>query len=67
MPSQAAEVDEELDSLLRAAVKRQLVADVPVGVFLSGGIDSSLLVAAAVRSKIDLPCHTIELPTRRLP
>lgn len=36
-------------SLLEAAVKRQLVSDVPVGVFLSGGIDSSAVVAFASR------------------
>lgn len=36
-----------LESTLHAAVKRQLVADVPVGIFLSGGIDSSLLTAIA--------------------
>ncbi len=40
---------EELRTLLDAAVKRRLVADVPVGVFLSGGIDSSAITAFASR------------------
>jgi len=39
----------ELLRLLDAAVARRLVADVPVGVFLSGGVDSTAITALAVR------------------
>jgi asparagine synthase (glutamine-hydrolysing) len=41
---------DELQSRLEAAVKRQMVADVPVGILLSGGIDSSLVAAIAARA-----------------
>jgi asparagine synthase (glutamine-hydrolysing) len=41
---------ERVAELLLAAVKRQAVADVPVAALLSGGIDSSLVVAAHARS-----------------
>jgi asparagine synthase (glutamine-hydrolysing) len=36
---------EHLRMLLRASIKEQMIADVPIGVFLSGGVDSSLTVA----------------------
>ena len=50
VPKQPAEQwAEHLIHLLELAVKRRLVADVPLGVFLSGGLDSSIITALAAR------------------
>src|SRR5205814_884952 len=45
-------VQEEARALLNEVVSMQMVSDVPVGVFLSGGIDSSAIVAILARDGI---------------
>ena len=44
-PKSTEEALEELSTLYKQAIKRQLLSDVPVGLLLSGGIDSGLLLA----------------------
>jgi asparagine synthase (glutamine-hydrolysing) len=46
---------------VRRAVHRQMVADVPVGAFLSGGLDSSAVVAFARELNPEIRCFTIDV------
>ncbi|MCU1282308.1 MAG: asnB, partial [bacterium] len=49
----------ELEALLQASVKKRLVADVPLGVFLSGGVDSSTVAALAARERSGIETFSI--------
>lgn len=51
-----------VEALLEDAVRRQLVADVPVGILLSGGLDSSLVTAMAARATSRVRTFTISFP-----
>lgn len=64
-PIQQMSEDEAIEALSREldeAVERQMVSDVPVGAFLSGGLDSSLIVALMAKhtEASSLPCYTIK-------
>lgn len=50
----------EVRDALKTAVSNQLISDVPVGAFLSGGLDSSAVVAFAREKNPDIECFTIE-------
>lgn len=55
------QAEERLGKLLTDAVRRQMVSDVPLGLFLSGGIDSGLLLHAACqdRKPSEVNSHTL--------
>jgi asparagine synthase (glutamine-hydrolysing) len=55
----AGDATEQLLELYRGAVKRHLLADVPVGILLSGGLDSGLLLALMNEQGHDWPAYTI--------
>jgi len=54
------EVTEELEDILKTSFKYRMVSDVPVGMFLSGGIDSSL-VTAMLQKEYNTPLKTFTI------
>lgn len=60
LPFEPDNLANELDGVLRRAVKREMVADVELGAFLSGGIDSSLIVSL-MQAQSDRPVRTFTI------
>src|SRR5260370_18796569 len=61
-PKNFKDAAKQLASLLEETVRDHLIADVPVGVFLSSGLDSTALVALASRCQSDLRTFTVVFP-----
>src|SRR5271165_5620592 len=58
-PKEDQEAEKELFDLYEAAVERHLISDVPVGILLSGGLDSGLLLALMNRHGKGWPAYTV--------
>jgi asparagine synthase (glutamine-hydrolysing) len=59
-------IREEVEARLTTAVRRRLISDVPIGAFLSGGVDSSLIVAL-MSILTDAPVRTYSVGFRNFP
>ena len=58
-----AEIEADLETVLADAVQMRMVADVPLGAFLSGGIDSSSIVALMARASAEpVRTFTVDVP-----
>ena len=58
-PKQEQEAEKELSELYEAAIERHLLSDVPVGILLSGGLDSGLLLALMNQHGREWPAYTV--------
>jgi len=59
---QEPEILERVDNLINGAVKRRMISDVPLGIFLSGGIDSSLVANALSQYSSNISAITVSYP-----
>ena len=62
VPDQSEQISKHLEEVRRAvdgAVRRQMLSDVPVGLFLSGGVDSSVIAAVAATHKSGLASFSL--------
>jgi asparagine synthase (glutamine-hydrolysing) len=55
---------DQFNSLFRSSIKKQMVSDAPLGVFLSGGIDSAAIASTAVDYTEKLDTYTMDLNTK---
>ena len=58
-----AELESELKSLFSSSVDFRLESDVPVGLFLSGGVDSNYVLSQLAEKREDINCFTASYPT----
>src|SRR5262249_3626799 len=63
-PSSIGEACEKLDDLLLRSVREQLVSDVPVGIWLSGGLDSSTILSYAANAAANVRTFSITFKGR---